>query len=53
MTLKLKPWSTVSRIDKIAMKVEPCPISKLNNFVVFRENILSGEKRSYEKIWGS
>ena len=31
MTLKLKPWSTVSRIDK---KVEPCPISKLNNFGV-------------------
>ena len=27
MTLKLKPWSTVSRIDKIAMQVEPCPIS--------------------------
>ena len=37
MTLKLKPWPTVSRIDKIAMKVEPCPISKLNNFVVVRE----------------
>ena len=37
MTLKLIPWSTVSRIDKIAMKVEPCPISRLNNSVVVRE----------------
>ena len=37
MTLKLKPWSTVSRIDKIAKKVEPCPISKINNFVVVWE----------------
>ena len=37
MTLKLNPWSTVSRIDEIAVKVEPCPISKLNNFVVVRE----------------
>ena len=37
MTLKLKPWSTVSRIDKIAMKVEPCPISKLDKFVVVKE----------------
>ena len=37
MTLTLKPWSKVSRIDKIAMKVEACPISKLNNFVVVKE----------------
>ena len=37
MTLKLKPWSTVCRIDKKAIKVEPCPISKLNNFVAVKE----------------
>ena len=37
MTLKLKPWSTVSMIDKIAKKVEYCPISYLINFVVVWE----------------
>ena len=30
MTLNLKPWSTVSRIDKLATKVKPCQISKFN-----------------------
>ena len=29
--LKLKPWRTVRRIDEIAKKVEPCPISTLNS----------------------
>ena len=37
MNLKLKPWSTVSRIDELAMKVKPFPLSKLNIFVVVRE----------------
>ena len=37
MILKLKPRSTVSRTDEIAMKVEPCPLSKLDNSVVVRE----------------
>ena len=35
--MKLKPWSTVSRIDKIAMKVEPCPLLKFKIFVVVKE----------------
>ena len=51
MTLKLKSWSTVSWIEKIAMKVEP--ISKLNNFVVVRENRFIGGyevKKKYGEV---